>query len=213
MVAIIEITIEEKVMQIFTWSCLNMASTHGINWIWHGEIVNICIKVLHNLIRRISVDSILLHLLTKLQRSRLQTLALEVALTGYMSVLTCLFSFLFLSLSLSLSLSPVSLCIIHLDWTCTYIFSSPGERLKVSFCDWSSSLVRHPSVNIVLKRHLLLNRWVDFEIILQACSLGDPLPKLPKWFCYAKEIGRPPEQKIEKPLNDISSQANGPISK
>ena len=30
------------------------------------------------------------------------------------------------------------------------------------------------------KRVLLLNQWMDFEIILQEFSLGDPLPKVLK---------------------------------
>ena len=47
----------------------------------------------------------------------------------------------------------------------------------------------HASVNNLLKRHLLLNQLMDFEIILQECSLSDPLPKLPKWFCSAKQNG------------------------
>ena len=38
---------------------------------------------------------------------------------------------------------------------------------------------------------------MDFEIILQECSLGDPLPKLPKWFRSAKEMAD--RAKIEKP--------------
>ena len=38
----------------------------------------------------------------------------------------------------------------------------------------------HASVNNLLKRHLLLNQSMDFEIILQECSLSDPLPKLQK---------------------------------
>ena len=47
----------------------------------------------------------------------------------------------------------------------------------------------HASVNNLLKRHLLLNRLMDFEIILQECSLSDPLPKLQKWFCSAEQNG------------------------
>ena len=47
----------------------------------------------------------------------------------------------------------------------------------------------HASINNLLKRHLLLNVLMDFEIILQECSLSDPLPKLLKWL---------PELKIEK---------------
>ena len=46
----------------------------------------------------------------------------------------------------------------------------------------------HASINSLLKRHLL-NRLMDFEIILQECSLSDPLPELLKWSCLAEENG------------------------
>ena len=53
---------------------------------------------------------------------------------------------------------------------------------------------------------------MDFEIISQECPLDDPLPKLPKMVLL--HVTRwPLELKIEKPLNYISSQASGPISK
>ena len=52
---------------------------------------------------------------------------------------------------------------------------------------------------------------MDFEIILQECSLSDPLPKLHKWFRSAEQNGSK-ELKIEKPFNDIS-HASGPIAK
>ena len=48
----------------------------------------------------------------------------------------------------------------------------------------------HASVNNLLNRHLLLNRWMDFEIILQECSLSDPLPKFLKWFRLAEMAAR-----------------------
>ena len=38
------------------------------------------------------------------------------------------------------------------------------------------------------KRLLLLNRFIDFEIIIQECSLGDPLPKLLKLFCSVEKM-------------------------
>ena len=53
-----------------------------------------------------------------------------------------------------------------------------SQRLKVSLCDRSSSVVHSLSVSFLLKRHLLLNWWMDFEISLQECFLGDPLPKI-----------------------------------
>ena len=40
------------------------------------------------------------------------------------------------------------------------------------------------------KRLLLLNQKMDFEIIIQECSLGDPLPKLLKQFRYVEQNGR-----------------------
>ena len=66
----------------------------------------------------------------------------------------------------------------------------------------------HASINNLLKRHLL-NGLMDFEIILQECSLSD-LPKLQKWSCPTT---RAKNRKKKQLLKDISSQANGPISK
>ena len=62
------------------------------------------------------------------------------------------------------------------------VFSSP-----VSYCD---PRVRRVSsvINNLLTSHLLINRWMDFEIISQECSLGDPL-SWTKW---------PPELKNRK---------------
>ena len=40
------------------------------------------------------------------------------------------------------------------------------------------------------KRLLLLNQKMDFEIIIQECFLGDPLPKLLKEFRYDEQNGR-----------------------
>ena len=39
-------------------------------------------------------------------------------------------------------------------------------------------------------RLLLLNQMMDFEIIIQECFLGDPLPKVFKWFRYVEQDGR-----------------------
>ena len=38
------------------------------------------------------------------------------------------------------------------------------------------------------KHHL--GQWLDFNIISQKCSLGDPLPKFVKRFCSAEQNGR-----------------------
>ena len=39
-------------------------------------------------------------------------------------------------------------------------------------------------------KRLLVNQKIDFEIIIQECLLGDPLPKLLKWFRYVEQNGR-----------------------
>ena len=39
-------------------------------------------------------------------------------------------------------------------------------------------------------KQLLLNECIDFEIILQEGSLGDPLPKLLKPLCSIEQDGR-----------------------
>ena len=41
-----------------------------------------------------------------------------------------------------------------------------------------------------LKNLLVWNHWTDFHIILQKCSLGDPLPRLFKPFGFVKKHGR-----------------------
>ena len=40
------------------------------------------------------------------------------------------------------------------------------------------------------KWRLLFNQWMDFEVILHACSLGEPLPKLLKLFHSVEQNGR-----------------------
>ena len=40
------------------------------------------------------------------------------------------------------------------------------------------------------KNHLVPNHWTDFHIILQKCSIGDPLPRLFKPFGFVKKHGR-----------------------
>ena len=40
------------------------------------------------------------------------------------------------------------------------------------------------------KQLLLQNQKMDFEIIIQECFLGDPLPKLLKEFRYVEQNGR-----------------------
>ena len=40
------------------------------------------------------------------------------------------------------------------------------------------------------KNLLVRNHWTDFNIILQKCSFGDPLPRLFKTFGFVKKHGR-----------------------
>ena len=40
------------------------------------------------------------------------------------------------------------------------------------------------------KNLLVRNHWIDFNIILQNCSFGDPLPRLFKPFGFVKKRGR-----------------------
>ena len=40
------------------------------------------------------------------------------------------------------------------------------------------------------KNLLVRNHWTDFNIILQKCSFGDPLPRLFKQFGFVKKHGR-----------------------
>ena len=40
------------------------------------------------------------------------------------------------------------------------------------------------------KNLLVRNQWTDFNIILQKCSFGDPLPRLFKPFGFVKKHGR-----------------------
>ena len=41
-----------------------------------------------------------------------------------------------------------------------------------------------------LKNLLVRNHWTDFNVILQKCSFGDPLPRLFKPFGFVKKHGR-----------------------
>ena len=40
------------------------------------------------------------------------------------------------------------------------------------------------------KNLLVRNHWTDFNIILQKCSFGDPLPRLFKPFGFLRQLGR-----------------------
>ena len=61
--------------------------------------------------------------------------------------------------------------------------------LMMSYCDQSLSVVRALST-FCIKRLLLQNDKMDFEIILQEGSLGDPQPKLLKPFLSVEQDGR-----------------------
>ena len=55
---------------------------------------------------------------------------------------------------------------------------SRSQELKIDF------LVKN------LKNLLVQNHWTDFNIILQKCSFGDPLPRLFKPSGFVKKHGR-----------------------
>ena len=55
---------------------------------------------------------------------------------------------------------------------------SRSQKLKIDF------LTKN------LKNLLIRNHWTDFNIILQKCSFGDPLPRLFKPFGFVKKHGR-----------------------
>ena len=55
---------------------------------------------------------------------------------------------------------------------------SRSQELKIDF------LIKN------LKNLLVRNHWADFNIILQKCSFGDPLPRLFKPFEFIKKHGR-----------------------
>ena len=42
----------------------------------------------------------------------------------------------------------------------------------------------------IFKNLLVRNHWTDFNIILQKCSFGDPLPRLFKTYGFVKKHGR-----------------------
>ena len=79
-----------------------------------------------------------------------------------------------------------------------------SRRLKVSYCDHSPSVVVVIIVHLSvcqtqelkidfltknLKNLLVRNHWTDFNIILQKCPFGDPLPRLFKPFGLVKKHG------------------------
>ena len=82
---------------------------------------------------------------------------------------------------------------------------SRSQELKIDFLTKS------------LKNLLVRNHWTDFNIILQKCSFGDPLPRLFKPFGFVKKHGRQgagayfPYISIKKTLKIFLSETTGPI--
>ena len=68
------------------------------------------------------------------------------------------------------------------------------------------------------KNLLIRNHWTDFNIILQKCSFGDPLPRLFKPFGFVKKHGRQgaglifPIYLYRKLKKIFLSETTGPIS-
>ena len=71
---------------------------------------------------------------------------------------------------------------MFLRWLSTKI----AQTVPLRWTRWPPEL----KLEKTFKRLLLLNQKMDFEIILQECFLGDPLPKLLKWFRYVEQNGR-----------------------
>ena len=71
---------------------------------------------------------------------------------------------------------------------------------------------------IYIKNLLIRNHWTDFNIILQKCSFGDPLPRLFKPFGFIKKHGRQgaglifPIYLYRKLKKLFLSETTGPIS-
>ena len=53
------------------------------------------------------------------------------------------------------------------------------------------------------KNLLVRNHWTDFNIILQKCSFGDPLPRLFKPFGFVKKHGRQGAGLISSPEHEV----------
>ena len=89
-------------------------------------------------------------------------------------------------------------------------FTKIAKMVPFGWTKWPPELKKkgvdcHASVNNLLKRHLLLNRLMDFEIILQECFLSDPLPKLLKWCRFAKQNGIQNKEKKKKKKENLQT--------
>ena len=71
---------------------------------------------------------------------------------------------------------------MFLRWLSTKI----AQTVPLRWTRWPSGL----KIEKTFKQLLLLNQCIDFEIILQEGSLGDPLPKLLKPFRSVEQDGR-----------------------
>ena len=102
---------------------------------------------------------------------------------------------------------------LHIGWSSFKVVQivpvhclSRSQELKIDF------LTKN------LKNLLVRNHWTDFNIILQKCSFGDPLPRLFKPFGFIKKHGRQgarlifPILSIKKTLKIFLSETTGPIS-
>ena len=105
---------------------------------------------------------------------------------------SCLFRFLGFRILLG-SGKGCGLWLWHsLDFSLTFL-AHLSQRLKVSYCDHSPSVVVVVRLSVrpftIFKQHLLLNHWWDFDQISQEWSLVDPLLKLYKWFRSIAYLG------------------------
>ena len=76
-------------------------------------------------------------------------------------------------------------------------FGDPLPRLFKPYLDLSKNMATRGqglfSLYVYienLKKFLVRNHWTNFNIILQKCSFGDPLPRLFKPFGFVKKNGR-----------------------
>ena len=120
--------------------------------------------------------------------------------------------------------------ILHIKFECRQfasIFSAPEPKAQVHYCDHALSVVRRPSVrpssvrpssvvNFSHFRHILWNRWSEFNQTWQEARSQRPLPSL----CFSgrseKQDGRPDLWLAEtfstsplKPLNRIQPNLTG----
>ena len=95
-------------------------------------------------------------------------------------------------------------CSRHLDWSKN--MSARGRGL------FSLYICIENFKNLLVRNH-----WIDFNIILQKCSFGNPLPRLFKPFGFIKKHGRQGVGLIfpiylYRKLKKSSSETTGPIS-